>query len=154
MKQTTKTIIPTELATLDPFTRGYLWAAAQASDPAADAPRDEDGEETGPSPDYPEPPLSLYAPAFLKRALRDCAEFQAAHAALIAAHPAYHERPDVVATQAGADFWQVRNDEGPYFFDGWSDADAEALWSAGEAVFAAHGREEGRRILANGRRRV
>ena len=98
-------------ATLDTFTRAYIEAAFWTM-------TDEDGHSL----DY----LGLHdlSSAALASMRTDCADFQAAHAGLIASD----------LSRAGVDFWLTRNHHGAGFWDGdWPGESGHILTAAAHA---------------------
>lgn len=89
----------------DPFLRGYIVAAlfTENPDPQSGEFTDDDAENL----------LDRVPESFLAEAARDCADFEASQAALLAL--AYSDTYD--ANRAGNDFWFSRNGHGVGFWD-------------------------------------
>lgn len=110
-----------EYADLDPFTRGYIEAMFFTDASCAD-----DG-------DLEDATFSDLAPSTLETIKRDCAEFQAQHAAAIEAAVSGSDTRG--ETEAGHDFWYTRNGHGVGFWERgrWPDGPGEPLSRAAKA---------------------
>lgn len=104
-------------AALDKFTLAYLTAAMWTADD--EAPGGMDYRDTGRAGDL----IAKIYPPNLEDAVKDCAEFQSANAALLA--QAGNEE------QNGHDFWLTRNGHGAGFWDrGYADEIGDGLTAA------------------------
>jgi len=97
---------------LDDFTRGYM-EAAEWTDCGDDNEEMLDADE--------------FAPEFVARAKKDCADFVAANAALL---ERYQEVTGRDMASAGTDFWLTRNGHGAGFWDRGNDPCLTALTEA------------------------
>jgi hypothetical protein len=112
-------------ASLDPFTQGYIEAMffTDASDP-------DDG-------DLQDATFADLAPETLAKIIRDCEQFQTAHAAMLQAAYDFDMRlsdklPEIYYDEesAGRDYWYTRNGHGTGFWD-------RGLGDVGDALAAA-----------------
>ena len=107
---------------MDNFTKAYIEAALWSSTDGQDRPLDEN--------------YTLYdlAPITLVTMRKDCEDFQAANADLLAQ---WFSEAGETSERAGHDFWLTRNRHGAGFWDRWSGATPQAELGA-RLTEAAH----------------